>query len=53
MCFAQSMQHDPSIAGKMFNPTTGRAETIDSLLQGPDKDIWIAPIYDYSCRYAN
>jgi hypothetical protein len=24
----------------MFNPDTGRAKTIDSLLQGPDKDIW-------------
>jgi hypothetical protein len=34
------MQHDPLIAGKVINPTTGRAETIDSLLQGPDKDIW-------------
>jgi hypothetical protein len=40
MQLAQSMQHDPSIAGKMINPTTGRAETIDSLLHGPDSDIW-------------
>ena len=37
---AQSIQHDPSIAGKMFNPTTGKVETIDSLLHGPDSAIW-------------
>ena len=37
---AQSIQHDPSIAGKMFNPTTGKVETIDSLLHGPDSTIW-------------
>ena len=42
--FAQSIQHDPSVAGKMFNPTTGRAETIDSLIRGPDKDIWITSL---------
>jgi hypothetical protein len=39
--FAQAVQHDPSVSGKMFNPTTGRAETIDTLLNGPDKKIWI------------
>ena len=37
---AQSVQHDPTIAGKMFNPATGHAETIDSLLRGPDALIW-------------
>jgi hypothetical protein len=34
--FAPSIQHDPTVSGKMFDPTTGRAETIDSLLHGPD-----------------
>jgi hypothetical protein len=38
--FAQSVQHDPSVSGKMYNPTTGKAETIDSLLSGPDRLIW-------------
>jgi hypothetical protein len=38
--FAQSVQHDPSVSGKMFNPKTGRAETIDTLLQGPDQQTW-------------
>jgi hypothetical protein len=42
--FAQSVQHDPSVAGKMFNPTTGRPETIDSLIRGPDKQIWITSL---------
>ena len=37
---AQSVQHDPSIAGKMFHPITGKAENIDSLLRGPDSLIW-------------
>ena len=37
---AQSVQHDPTIAGKMFDPTTGHAETIDTLLSGPDALIW-------------
>jgi hypothetical protein len=46
MHFAQSMQHDPLIAGKMFNPTTGRAEAIDSLMQGPDKEIWTKLLTD-------
>lgn len=35
------MQYDPNIAGKMHNPHTGRPETIDSLLRGPDKHIWV------------
>lgn len=34
------LQHDPSVAGKMFNPNTNRPETIDSLLAGPDSAIW-------------
>jgi hypothetical protein len=34
------MQYDPSISGKMHNPATGRPETIDSLLNGPDRQIW-------------
>ena len=34
---AQSMQHDPSVAGKCFNPDTGQAKTIKSLLEGPDQ----------------
>ena len=37
---AQSAQHDPTVAGKMTNPTTGRLETLDSLLRGPDSAIW-------------
>jgi hypothetical protein len=37
---AQSVQHDPTIAGKMYNPDTGKAETIDTLLNGPDGTIW-------------
>jgi hypothetical protein len=37
---AQTVQHDPSIAGKMFNPVTGRPETLDSLLAGPDSTTW-------------
>ena len=36
----QFVHHDPTIAGKMYNPDTGRAETIDSLLSGPDSLIW-------------
>ena len=37
---AHAMQYDPMVSGKMHNPATGRPETIDSLLNGPDKDIW-------------
>ncbi|KAI2504487.1 Reverse transcriptase (RNA-dependent DNA polymerase) [Fragilaria crotonensis] len=36
----QSIQHDPTIAGKMYNPDTGKVENIDSLLRGPDSLIW-------------
>jgi hypothetical protein len=36
----QSIQHDPSVAGKMYHPTTGKVETIDSLLRGPDALKW-------------
>jgi hypothetical protein len=36
----QSIQHDPAIAGKMYNPDTGKVENIDSLLRGPDSLIW-------------
>ena len=36
----QSVQHDPTIAGKMYNPTTGKPENIDSLLRGPDSVRW-------------
>jgi hypothetical protein len=32
--------HDPTIAGKMYNPTTGKPENIDSLLNGPDSERW-------------
>ena len=38
---AQSVQHDPTIAGTMYDPITGCKETIDSLLHGPDKAIWL------------
>jgi hypothetical protein len=34
------VSHDPSIAGKMYNPHTGKAENIDSLLRGPDGLKW-------------
>ena len=37
---AQSIQHDPTIAGKMYHPDTGKVENIDSLLAGPDSRIW-------------
>jgi hypothetical protein len=41
---AQSIKHDPTIAGKMYDPATGRAETIDSLLRGPDAATWITSL---------
>jgi len=41
---AQSVQHDPTIAGKMYDPVTGRAETIDSLLRGPDRLTWLTSL---------
>jgi hypothetical protein len=50
--FAQSVQHDSSVSGKMFNPTTGRAETIDTLLHGPDKDIWTTSLTNEWARCA-
>ena len=37
---AQSAQHDPTVAGKILNPSTGKAETLDSLLRGSDSTIW-------------
>ena len=37
---AQSIQYDPSIAGKMYHPITGKVENIDSLLRGPDALKW-------------
>ena len=37
---AQSIHHDPTIAGKMYHPETGKVENIDSLLSGPDSLIW-------------
>ena len=37
---AQSVHHDPTIAGKMYHPDTGKVENIDSLLNGPDSLIW-------------
>jgi hypothetical protein len=36
----QSVQHDPTIAGKMYHPLTGKVENIDSLLRGPDALKW-------------
>ena len=38
--YAQSVQHDPSVSGKMYDPISGRAESIDSLRRGPDSEIW-------------
>ena len=37
---AQSIQHEPIVAGKLYNLITGCAENIDSLLRGPNKDRW-------------
>jgi len=37
---AQSIQHDPTIAGTMYHPDTGKVENIDSLLRVPDSLIW-------------
>ena len=36
---AQSVLHDPSISGKMYDLVSDRAESIDSLHRGPDSDI--------------
>jgi hypothetical protein len=37
---AQAAQHDPTVAGKLLNPITGKFETLDSLLRGSDSAIW-------------
>ena len=37
---AQSVQYDPTVAGKMYHPVSGKAENIDSLLRGPDGLKW-------------
>jgi hypothetical protein len=50
--FAQSVQHDPAIAGKMFHPVTGRPENIDTLLRGPDSDIWTTSLANEWARCA-
>jgi hypothetical protein len=49
---AQSVQHDPTVSGKMYNPTSGRAETINMLLQGPDKNIWTKSLTNEWARCA-
>ena len=38
--YINSAKHDPTVSGKMYNPTTGRAETIDSILASPDAATW-------------
>jgi hypothetical protein len=50
--FAQSIQHDPTIAGKMFNPITGRPENIDTLLCGPDSPLWTTSLANEWARCA-
>jgi len=37
----KSALHDPKVAGKIFKPSTGYPETIDTLLSGADKQIWL------------
>jgi hypothetical protein len=49
---AQALQHDPTIAGKMYNPVTGRAENIDSLLRGPDTVTWTTSLTNEWARCA-
>jgi hypothetical protein len=49
---AQVLQHDPTIAGKMYNPVTGRAENIDSLLRGPDTITWTTSLTNEWTRCA-
>jgi hypothetical protein len=49
---AQSLQHEPTIAGKMHNPVTGRAENIDCLLQGPDTVTWTTSLTNEWARCA-
>lgn len=47
---SNSIKHptDPSVSvhvhdynGKIYNPVTGRADPTDSLIKGPDKEIWL------------
>ena len=33
-------KHNPTVSVNMYNPTTVRAETIESLLSGPDTATW-------------
>ena len=37
---AQFVRHDPTVAGKMHDPETGCAKTLDTLLHGPDIGVW-------------
>ena len=50
--FAQFIQHDPTIANKMFNPITGHPETIDTLLHGPDSLLWTTSLTNKWARCA-
>ena len=34
-------QHDATVEGELFDPVTGQPETIDTLLAGKDKTIWM------------
>ena len=36
-----SALHDPKVAGKIFNTSTGHPEAINTLLTGADKPIWL------------
>ena len=38
--YMNSAHNNPTVSGKMYNPMTGRAETIDSLLAGAYAAIW-------------
>jgi hypothetical protein len=40
----QLVNHDPTVAGKMYDPVTGKAENIDSLLKGPNGIKWYASL---------
>jgi hypothetical protein len=50
---AQSIRHDPTVAGKMFDPATGQAETLDTLLRGPAKPIWTTSLSNEWGRCTN
>jgi hypothetical protein len=39
-----AVTHNPTIAGKMYHPVTGKVENIDSLLRGPDALKWYASL---------